>query len=90
MTKFEKLCKKQREIILKGIESIRIALSEETDDEVEALLFCLEEYLDPFYNSKLPYEKEIWELLIEYSNSDSASDHVEEVKRMIEEYMPEK
>lgn len=89
MTEFEKLCKKQKEIIWKGPESIRTALSEGTDDEVEALLFCLEEYLDPFYNSQLHYEKEIWELLIEYSNSDSIPNHVEEAKRMIEEYMPD-
>ena len=34
-------------------------------------------------------EMEIGELLIEYSNSDSVPDHVEEAKRMIEEYMPD-
>lgn len=76
MSEFEKLCKKQREIIWNGPESIRIALREGTDAEVEALLFCLEEYLDPFYNARLPYEKEIRDLLIEYGNSDSAGNHV--------------
>ena len=90
MTEFERLCEKQREIILKGPESIGTALYEETDKEVEALLFCLEEYLDPFYRRKLPFEEEIWKLLMVYSNSKSDPCIVEEAKRMIEEYMPDK
>lgn len=53
----------------------------------EALLFCLEEYLYTFYEAKHPYEKDIRELFIEYSNSDSISHNVEEAKLMIAEYM---
>jgi len=88
MTEFEKLCAKQREIILKGPKSIRRTLHEGSDAEVEALLFCLEEYLDPYYNRRLPYEAEIRSILIDYSNSGSASDNAEEARRMIEEYLP--
>lgn len=86
MTEFEKICEKQRKIILKGPECIAGALHEETDEEVDALLFVLEEYLDPFYNRRLPYEKDIWKLLTEYSISDAAPELVSEAKKLIEEY----
>lgn len=86
MTEFEKLCERQREIILKGPECIANALHEETDEEVEALLFVLKEYLDPLCKRRLPYEEDILRLLREYSASDAASYNVSEAKTLIEEY----
>ena len=89
MTEFEKLCEGQRKIILKGPKSIRSALYEGSDVEAEALLFCLEENLDPYYNRRLPYEAEIRSILVDYSNSGAAARNIEEARRMIEEYMPD-
>lgn len=52
-----------REIIKKGIDSLKDALYNSTDEEVTSLLFCLDYYLDPYYGCTLPFEKEIYELL---------------------------
>lgn len=66
--------KSQLDLINSGLDGIRDVLRSGSEDEKASLLFCLERYFDPYFNSKLPYEDELAVLLQEMlfeNNSDS-------------------
>ncbi len=66
--------KSQLDLINSGLDGVRDVLRSGSEDEKASLLFCLERYFDPYFNSKLPYEDELAVLLQEMlfeNNSDS-------------------
>jgi hypothetical protein len=61
-----------------GIESIILYFEKQTNAEKRALLFCLDRYLDPYYECKLLHEAKIFEwlesVLLESDNSEIKED----------------
>jgi hypothetical protein len=53
----------QREIVQSGPEAIQNILTNGTTGEIRSLLFCLDQYLDPFYGYKMDFANEIFILL---------------------------
>lgn len=54
---------KEKNIVKNGITAIQKVLMGTDSDAKLSLLFCLDRYLDPYFGYKLPYEKEIYDLL---------------------------
>ncbi len=54
-----------QKIVEDGINSIKEVLFGENTHLIRQLLFCLDFYLDPYYGNRLPYEKEVYDLLQE-------------------------
>lgn len=54
-----------QKIVEDGINSIKEVLFGDNIHQIRQLLFCLDLYLDPYYGNRLPYEKEVYDLLQE-------------------------
>ncbi|MBD5141445.1 MAG: hypothetical protein HDT25_08540 [Ruminococcus sp.] len=66
--------KSQLDLINSGFDGVSAVLCGGSEDEKASILFCLERFFDPYFNSKLPYEDELAVLLQKMllgNNSDS-------------------
>jgi hypothetical protein len=55
--------KKHQDIVKKGVDAIGEILKSANVDEKRSILFCLDKYLDPYFEYNLPYFDEIIVLL---------------------------
>jgi len=80
--------KEEKELVERGIDAVRTVLCGKDSGAKRRLLFYLDQYLDPFYQSDLSelYEP-LRELLQEVMASDSDADVVEEAHHLLGEYM---
>ena len=75
-----------KNIVCGGIDRIRAAFAEGDTNELLSLLLCLDFYLDPYYGHKLPYEKEVFDLLQEMAVKSSDNDVTEDCLNLLSSY----
>ena len=78
----------EKELVKRGIEAIRTVLYGKNTSAKRRLLFCLDQYLDPFYQNDLTelYDP-LKELFQEVMISENEADVIEEVRHLLEAYM---
>ena len=77
---------KENEIAESGIEKIKEVLFGDDTYHTLQLLACLDYYLDPYYKNRLPYEKEIYELLEQLVVSSDDDNILNEALHLISDY----
>lgn len=75
-----------KRIIESGIGEIRKVLFGDDVYKIRQVLFCLDLYLDPFYKNRLPYEKEIFDLLQELVICNQDDDIIDDCLQLIGDY----
>ncbi len=77
---------RHKKIVCGGIDRVRAAFAEGDKGEILSLLLCLDFYLDPYYGHRLPYEKEIFDLLQETAVRSSDDDVTEDCLNLLSSY----
>ncbi|MDE7279914.1 MAG: hypothetical protein K2N26_09350 [Oscillospiraceae bacterium] len=75
--------KSQLDLINSGFGEVSVVLRSGSEDEKASLLFCLEKFFDPYFNSKLPYEDELAVLLQEMLFENNSDSIVEDIVQLL-------
>ena len=73
-------------IVIEGPTAIQTFLCYGDENEKKRLLFCLDRYLDPWFNYNLPYINEIFEILQIVITRTNSVDVKEEALRLLIDY----
>ncbi|MHA7964356.1 hypothetical protein ACX93W_09425 [Paenibacillus sp. CAU 1782] len=76
----------QREIVKSGPEAIRHVLINGTAGGIRSLLFCLDQYLDPYYGYKLEYADEIFAMLEQHLFMPHEKEAKEDMLQLLGQY----
>ena len=75
-----------KRIIENGINSIKEVFCSENVYLIKQILLCLDFYLDPHYKHRLPYEKEVYDLLQELVVSSQDNEVIDSCLQLIGDY----
>lgn len=75
-----------QKIIEKGVNRIKEVFCSENIYLIKQILFCLDFYLDPYYEHRLSYENEIYDLLQELVVNSAEDEVIDACLQLIEDY----
>lgn len=79
----------EKKIAEGGFDGIKKVLCGDDVTKSRRLLFCLDRYLDPIYQIKLDYEKDIFELLQEIVISSDNDEIIDDCLQLLGDYATE-
>lgn len=75
--------KNQLDLVNSGLDGVSAVLRGGSEGEKASLLFCLERFFDPYFNSKLPYEDELAVLLQDMLFENNSDSIVEDIVQLL-------
>jgi hypothetical protein len=75
-----------RELVKSGADKIKEVFESGDKKIIREVLFCLDYYLDPYYNCRLPHENEVYELLQKLLITSDDDDIIDDCIQLIGDY----
>lgn len=73
-------------VVETGIEAIRTVMFSQNITQIRKLLLCLDKYLDPYFQCRLLYEHEIFEVLQELVVSSQSDEVIADTLQLLGDY----
>ena len=86
MGSFVSYDRSHRELVKSGADKIKEVFESGDTKLIREILLCLDYYLDPYYNCRLPHENEVYELLQKLLITNRDDDIIDDCIQLIGDY----